>query len=256
MYLSPTSSGKHLRHSSRMPAFGRFLEADPLGYEDSPNLYNYVLGDPVNLVDPLGLCGANEVLVQIPGTGSSRPVDPKDPSGPQVVTANWHYCFWLPHTEGPRAEPGQFPKERGDRSEGPVERIADKFVCAITTFSGSADIAAGFGPVLKGSVGIDYNQKTGQVSLQGSYSVGYGVAASIGLGGSMSNTERAGGYSKSTNFALDLLLGLTASWSSPKTVTVSPNAGKLGFEASRTENKTFVKKLYKADKGAKCPAGK
>jgi uncharacterized protein RhaS with RHS repeats len=34
------------------------LEPDPLGYTDSPNLYAYVLNDPVNLTDPLGLkCG-------------------------------------------------------------------------------------------------------------------------------------------------------------------------------------------------------
>jgi RHS repeat-associated protein len=38
------------------PQLGRFAQPDPMGYGGGgPNLYNYVLGDPVNLVDPLGL---------------------------------------------------------------------------------------------------------------------------------------------------------------------------------------------------------
>lgn len=65
MYSSPSSLSERPRHSGQLPAFGRFLEADPLGYEDSPNLYAYVLNDPVNLSDPLGL--NSECAIQ-PGT--------------------------------------------------------------------------------------------------------------------------------------------------------------------------------------------
>jgi len=40
------------------PRGGRFDQADPIGYDAGPNMYNYVLGDPINLTDPLGLdCG-------------------------------------------------------------------------------------------------------------------------------------------------------------------------------------------------------
>ena len=36
------------------PTLGRFMQTDPIGYSDGINWYNYVGGDPVNLLDPLG----------------------------------------------------------------------------------------------------------------------------------------------------------------------------------------------------------
>ena len=35
---------------------GRFLQTDPTGYADGLNMYNYVANNPLNWVDPYGLC--------------------------------------------------------------------------------------------------------------------------------------------------------------------------------------------------------
>lgn len=56
----PDAQVYHYKARAYHPGFGRFLQTDPLGYAAGANLYGYVGGDPVNYVDPTGLCARVE----------------------------------------------------------------------------------------------------------------------------------------------------------------------------------------------------
>ena len=54
--------------------YSRFLQADPLGYDNGMNLYEYVGDDPVNWTDPDGLA-KNDIVITAP----PKPQNPPEP---------------------------------------------------------------------------------------------------------------------------------------------------------------------------------
>jgi len=53
--MLPEASLYHYRARVYDPVLGRFLQTDPVGYDESPNLYQYSLNDPIGRADPNGL---------------------------------------------------------------------------------------------------------------------------------------------------------------------------------------------------------
>ncbi len=53
--IDPETNGRYY-YRARMyaPAWGRFMQVDPIGYAGGSNLYRYVRNDPLNLTDPYG----------------------------------------------------------------------------------------------------------------------------------------------------------------------------------------------------------
>jgi len=56
--IDPETNGLYYyRARMYMPAWGRFMQVDPIGFQSGNNLYRYVGNDPLNLADPFGLAG-------------------------------------------------------------------------------------------------------------------------------------------------------------------------------------------------------
>jgi uncharacterized protein RhaS with RHS repeats len=93
------------------PRLASFVQPDPIGYGDGPNMYAYVHNDPINGWDPSGLGGPDDdPFPSFPGAdpGGSPPTGGKFlPIDPRVyyMMRNAHWRSAAARIDGERTEP-------------------------------------------------------------------------------------------------------------------------------------------------------
>jgi RHS repeat-associated protein len=102
------------------PTLGRFLQTDPIGYADGPNWYNYVAGDPINLIDPSGSSSCIPVFCQPKSEGGSGGSGASGGGGGEIVVTGSLSDYYLALLEHDLAIAGvELTQQRGGQNADP-----------------------------------------------------------------------------------------------------------------------------------------
>ncbi|WP_229954365.1 RHS repeat domain-containing protein [Parasphingorhabdus litoris] len=238
----------HYKARVYSPGMGRFLQTDPIGYGDGMNIYAYVRNDPVNKVDPLGLCNGYDG-VEITWCGPER-----------------GFFYWRSYAgrwggNFISDEVQQSIEEALAEADKRIRELAKETACAAASTIGNndrvrlgADFAAADGGAFRAGGGISIDKK-GRIFVDGNAGLGFGLAATGAFGiSNVVNAPNESSISITGNGGLGFgLIGgefQVGGGSSGQIISGSITAGgipilpgKIGAEATVTANAQVVRQI-------------